>query len=44
MKNVTQGKYRPYAQIDMPNRQWPNNTISSAPAWCSVVYGMEIKH
>ncbi len=36
MKNVTQGKYRPYAQIDMPDRQWPNNTITTAPAWCSV--------
>jgi len=36
MKNVTQGKYRPYPQIDLPNRVWPTKTITKAPAWCSV--------
>jgi len=36
MKNVAQGKYRPYPQIDLPNRTWPNNTITKAPKWCSV--------
>ena len=36
MNHVQQGKYKPYPQIDLPNRQWPNNTITSAPAWCSV--------
>ncbi|MDA7817142.1 2-isopropylmalate synthase [Sulfurimonas sp.] len=36
MKNIQTGKYRPYPQIDLPNRQWPNNTIQNAPAWCSV--------
>ena len=36
MQNVTQGKYRPYPQIDLPNRIWPTKTITSAPAWCSV--------
>jgi len=36
MNQIKQGKYRPYSQIDMPNRQWPNNTIDKAPAWCSV--------
>ena len=30
------GKYRPYPQIDLPNRQWPTKTITNAPAWCSV--------
>jgi len=30
------GKYRPYPKIDLPNRQWPNNSITKAPKWCSV--------
>ncbi len=29
-------KYRPYPVIDLPNRQWPNRVIDSAPIWCSV--------
>ncbi|MEA1916090.1 MAG: 2-isopropylmalate synthase, partial [Campylobacterota bacterium] len=36
MKNVTQGKYKPYPQIDLPNRKWPNKVIEKAPIWCSV--------
>jgi len=28
-------KYRPTAQINMPNRQWPNQVISQAPIWLS---------
>ncbi len=36
MNHITQGKYRPYPQIDLPNRQWPTKTITTAPAWCSV--------
>ncbi len=36
MKNITSGKYRPYPQIDLPNRTWPSNTITYAPIWCSV--------
>ncbi len=36
MNNVTKGKYRPYPQIDLPNRIWPTKTITHAPAWCSV--------
>ncbi|MBA3025376.1 MAG: 2-isopropylmalate synthase [Sulfurimonas sp.] len=36
MNQIKQGKYRPYPQIDLPNRQWPNNTITHAPKWCSV--------
>jgi len=36
MQNVTQGKYRPYPQIDLPNRIWPTKTITHAPIWCSV--------
>jgi 2-isopropylmalate synthase len=29
-------KYRPFPQIDLPNRQWPTRTIDHAPIWCSV--------
>ena len=36
MNQIQQGKYRPYPQIDLPNRQWPTKTITHAPAWCSV--------
>ncbi|DAB30102.1 MAG TPA: 2-isopropylmalate synthase [Sulfurimonas sp. UBA12504] len=36
MNQIQKGKYRPYPQIDLPNRQWPNNTITHAPKWCSV--------
>jgi 2-isopropylmalate synthase len=36
MNQIQTGKYRPYPQIDLPNRKWPNKTITDAPAWCSV--------
>lgn len=36
MKNIPQGKYRPYPKIDLPQRKWPDNTITEAPKWCSV--------
>jgi len=36
MNHIQQGKYKPYPQVDLPNRQWPNNTITKAPKWCSV--------
>ena len=36
MNNVKTGKYRPYPQIDLPNRTWPTKTITNAPYWCSV--------
>ncbi len=29
-------KYRPFPQIDLPDRQWPGNTITECPVWCSV--------
>lgn len=29
-------KYRPYPAVDLPNRQWPNRTITRAPQWCSI--------
>jgi len=36
MNQVKTGKYRPYPSIDLPNREWPTKTITTAPAWCSV--------
>ncbi len=29
-------KYAPFQPIDLPDRQWPNRTISQPPIWCSV--------
>ncbi|MCY4215024.1 MAG: 2-isopropylmalate synthase [Gammaproteobacteria bacterium] len=29
-------KYRPFAPIDLPGRQWPGRTLDRAPRWCSV--------
>ncbi len=29
-------KYQPFPPIDLPDRQWPSRTITTAPAWCSV--------
>jgi 2-isopropylmalate synthase len=29
-------KYRPFAPIDLPDRQWPSRSIIQAPVWCSV--------
>jgi 2-isopropylmalate synthase len=28
-------RYRPFAPIDLPNRQWPSRTLDTVPAWCS---------
>lgn len=28
-------KYRPFPQVDLPNRQWPSRTITKAPRWLS---------
>jgi 2-isopropylmalate synthase len=28
-------KYRPFPQINLPDRQWPNRTITTAPRWLS---------
>ncbi len=36
MKHIPAGKYKPYPKIDLPDRKWPNNTITKAPKWCSV--------
>ncbi len=29
-------KYRPYPPIHLPDRKWPNQTLTRAPIWCSV--------
>src|SRR5438132_11693114 len=29
-------KYRPFAPINLPDRQWPARVIDKAPVWCSV--------
>src|SRR5271170_7453733 len=29
-------KYRAYAPIVLPDRQWPSHIINKAPIWCSV--------
>lgn len=34
LKNPS-AKYRPFPQIDLPNRQWPGRTITKAPRWLS---------
>jgi 2-isopropylmalate synthase len=29
-------KYRPFPAVALPDRTWPNNTLTRAPEWCSV--------
>ena len=29
-------KYSPYVPVELPDRQWPSQTIKTAPVWCSV--------
>ncbi|MEL0118676.1 MAG: 2-isopropylmalate synthase, partial [Opitutae bacterium] len=36
MQSGTSGKYGPYQRVDLPDRQWPNRRIETAPIWCSV--------
>jgi len=36
MQRGTITKYQPFPPIDLPDRQWPSRTITSAPIWCSV--------
>ena len=36
MNRIPKGKYKPYPKIDLPDRTWPDNTITKAPRWCSV--------
>ena len=34
LRNPSQ-KYRPFPQINLPDRQWPSRTITAAPRWLS---------
>lgn len=36
MKPESTQKYRPFPAVDLPDRQWPDRMITSAPIWCSV--------
>lgn len=36
MKPESIQKYRPFPAVDLPDRQWPDRTITHAPIWCSV--------
>lgn len=36
MKPDAIGKYRPYPQVNLPDRSWPTKKIEQAPTWCSV--------
>jgi 2-isopropylmalate synthase len=29
-------KYRPFPPVELPDRRWPNQTITAPPIWCSV--------
>ncbi|MBN1239108.1 MAG: 2-isopropylmalate synthase [Gammaproteobacteria bacterium] len=29
-------KYRPYRPLELPDRTWPDRTLTAAPDWCSV--------
>ena len=29
-------KYRPFPEVGLTDRQWPNRAITAAPIWCSV--------
>src|SRR3954466_11104567 len=29
-------KYRQFPPVSLPNRQWPNRSLTHAPIWCSV--------
>ena len=35
LKNPS-AKYRPFPPVHLPDRQWPNRTLTHAPVWCSV--------
>lgn len=36
MQRAPVTKYRPFPPVHLPNRQWPNRTLSQPPIWCSV--------
>jgi 2-isopropylmalate synthase len=36
MKRMPIRKYRPFPPVDLPDRRWPEASITTAPTWCSV--------
>jgi 2-isopropylmalate synthase len=36
MSTVPLSKYRPFPPVHLPDRQWPNRTLTQTPIWCSV--------
>jgi len=36
MKSENIQKYRAFPTVDLPDRQWPSQSITEAPIWCSV--------
>ncbi len=36
MKPESIKKYRPFPSVPLPDRKWPDRTITQAPIWCSV--------
>ena len=36
MFSHSRSKYRPIPPVSLPDRRWPNETLTAAPIWCSV--------
>ncbi len=36
MNSASIQKYRPFPPVSLPDRTWPDQTITTAPIWCSV--------
>ena len=36
MSSMPISKYRAYAPVNLPDRQWPSKVLETAPIWCSV--------
>lgn len=36
MAQMPHEKYRPFTPVQLPDRTWPEKTITTAPIWCSV--------
>ena len=36
MNTASISKYRPFPPVHLPDRTWPDQTITTAPIWCSV--------
>ncbi len=36
MNVIREQKYKPFAPVDLPDRQWPSRVIERHPIWCSV--------